>query len=317
MTGQKSKKKSFVSFFTGKPFLWFLLPGTIIYSIFVIYPIFAAGRLSMYQWNGISDKVFVGFNNYVELFTNPDLIDQMLNALKHNIILFVLVVLIQMPIQIIMAYTIFSKARGSNYFQVAIFSPQFISTPVIVFLFTLIFDGNIGLFNEFLRNIGLGEATRSWLGVPQFGVYIIFALLFWAGIGVGMMYFIGAMKMISTETLESAYMDGAGYWRRLWHIVLPQIKTTIINLVLVSYIVCMTVFDFNYLLGGTEGGINRSVDTMSLFFYRMAFGDANPLGGNVSANSIGMGTTVAVVLFMMIFVVALLQILLVYRKEED
>ena len=79
----------------------------------------------------------------------------------------------------------------------------------------------------------------------------------------------------------------------------------------------MTVFDYSYILGGTSGGINGSVDVMSLFFYRMAFGDNTPFGGSVSSNSMGMGTTIACVLFAMIFVVALIQIFVVYRKGED
>ena len=305
-----------IKFLKKRPYICFLLPGFILYTIFIIYPIFAAGQLSLYHWNGIGDKVFVGFQNYIDLFTNKDLMSQMINALKHSLIIFALTVCIAMPVQIIMAYMVYSKAKGGNYYQVAIFSPQFISTPVIVFISTLIFDGNIGIVNKLLEMVGLGAFTRPWLGIPQYGIYIVWAMITWAGIGVGMMYFIGAMKMIDKDSLESAYMEGAGFWKRLWYIILPQIKMTILNLVLVSYIVSMTIFDYSYILGGTSGGINRNVDVMSLFFYRMAFGDTNPLGGNISANSMGMGTTVACVLFLMIFVIALVQLLFVYRKED-
>ncbi len=300
-----------------RPYIWFLLPGFLLYLAFVIYPILAAGKLSLFEWNGIGEQVFVGFRNYKELFSAPDMMGQMLNALKNSLILFVLTVLIQVPIQLIMAYMIYSKARGKSYFQVAIFSPQFIATPVIVFLFTLLFDGNVGVVNRVMEAVGLGEYTRSWLRVPEFGIYIIWAMITWAGIGVGMMYFISAMKMIGTDSLESAYIEGAGFWKRLWYIVLPQMKMTILNIILIGYIFCMTVFDYSYLLGGTAGGINGSVDVMSLFFYRMAFGDNNPLGGRISNNSVGMGTTIACVLFAMVFVVALIQILIVYRGGKD
>ncbi len=306
-----------IAFLKKRPFIFFLLPGFILYTIFVIYPIFAAINISFYEWNGIGEKVFVGLGNYIELFTNPELLSQMVNALKNSLTLFVLTVILQIPIQIIMAYMIYIKSRGSNYFQVAIFSPQFISTPVIVFLFTLIFDGNIGLFNRILELIGLGHLTRSWLGIPELGIYIVWIMITWAGIGVGMVYFIGAMKMIPYDEIESAYLEGAGVWRRLFYIVIPHIKNTILNLVLAAYIFGMTIFDFSYILGGITGGINRNVDVMSLFFYRMAFGDQNPLGGRVNENSMGMGTTIAVVLFLMLFIVSIFQISLMYRKEED
>lgn len=300
-----------------RPYIWFLLPGFLMYLVFVVYPIFAAGKLSLFQWNGIGEQTFVGLGNYKELFFDRDLMGQMLNALKNSLTIFGLTVLIQVPVQLIMAYMVYSKARGKSYFQVAIFSPQFIATPVIVFIFTLLFDGNVGVFNKLLEAVGLGEYTRAWLGIPQFGIYIIWAMITWAGIGVGMMYFIGAMKMIGMDSLESAYLEGAGFWRRLWYIVLPQVKVTILNIILIGYIFSMTVFDYSFLMGGTAGGINGSVDVMSLFFYRMAFGDNNPLGGKISANSVGMGTTIACVLFVMVFAVALIQILVVYKRRDD
>lgn len=301
-----------------RPYLFFLLPGFILYALFVVYPILAAGQLSLFHWNGIGEKVFVGLENYKSLFSNSDLMSQMMNALGNSLTIFVLTVLIQIPIQLIMAYMVFSKAKGYNVMQVAIFSPQFISTPVIVFIFTLLLDKNVGVVNKVMEMIGLGAYTRSWLGIPEYGIYIVWAMITWAGIGVGMMYFISAMKMLDLECLESAYLDGAGFWKRLWYVVLPQVKMTILNIVLVGYIFSMTVFDYSYLLGGTEGGVNGSVDVMSLFFYRMAFGDNTPLGGYISSNSIGMGTTIACVLFAMVFVVALIQIVVVYgRGQKD
>lgn len=301
-----------------RPYLFFLFPGFVIYALFVVYPIFAAGQLSLFHWNGIGEKVFVGLENYKELFTNPDLLKEMFNALKNSLTIFILTVLIQIPVQLVMAYMIFSKAKGHNFMQVAIFSPQFISTPVIVFICTLLLDKNVGVVNKLMEMMGWGAYTRSWLGIPEYGIYIVWAMITWAGIGVGMMYFISAMKMLDQECLESAYIDGAGFWKRLWYIVLPQVKMTILNIVLIGYIFSMTVFDYSYLLGGTEGGVGGSVDVMSLFFYRMAFGDNTPLGGYISSNSMGMGTTIACVLFAMVFVVALIQILVVYgRGSKD
>ncbi|MGL9810037.1 carbohydrate ABC transporter permease [Enterococcus sp. DIV0970a] len=300
-----------------KPFLWFIAPGSIFYCLFVIYPIFSAARISFYRWNGIGEKVFVGFNNYVELFSNPVLFNQLLNALKHSLMLFILTIFIMIPLQIIYAYMIYSKTKGYNVLRTVIFSPQFISTPVIVFLFTLLLDGNIGLVNELLTKVGLESLAQPWLGMPSVGIYVVWLMISWAGFGVGMMYFIAAMNMISDDSIEAAYMEGAGYWKRLWLIVIPQIKNTIINLTLISYITAMTIFDYSYILGGISGGVDGSVDVVSLFFYRIAFGDNNPLGGNLSENSMGMGTTIACVLFLVIFVVASAQMYFVMRKDED
>ncbi|QKE76025.1 sugar ABC transporter permease (plasmid) [Arthrobacter citreus] len=298
-------------------YLMFLAPGFLLYCAFVIYPIISAAQNSLYKWNGIGPKEFVGLQNYTALFSNPELVSQLLNAFKNSLIIFVLTVIIIIPIQIIFAYMIHMKTKGHSLLQAAIFSPQFISTPVIVFIFTLLLDNNIGVVNITLKKLGLEFLAQPWLGMPSLGIYIVWLMISWAGFGVGMMFFIGAMKMIPTDSLEAAYLDGAGYWRRLVSIILPQMKVTVLNLILITYISAMTIFDFSYILGGVSGGIDGSVDVMSLLFYRIAFGDNNPLGGNLSENSIGMGTTVACVLFFVIFIVAFIQMYLMVRKEEN
>lgn len=230
------------SFFRKRPYILFIAPGFLLYCVFIIYPILSAAINSLYQWNGIGPKTFVGFQNYVELFTNRELLAQLLNALKNSLIIFILTIFIVTPLQIIFAYMIYSKTKGHTTLQAVIFSPQFISTPIIVFIFTLLLDSNLGLFNKVLEEIGLGFLSQPWLGIPSLGIYIVWMMISWAGFGVGMVYFIAAMKMIPTDSLEAAYMEGAGYWQRLVKIIVPQIKGTILNLILISYITAMTIF---------------------------------------------------------------------------
>lgn len=299
-----------------RPYIWFILPGFIFYTLFVVYPIFSAGRISLYEWNGIGEMIFVGLDNYRELFSNPILLSQFTNALKNSITIFILSALINTPLQVVFAYMVYSKTAGHTKLQTILFSPQFISTPVIILLFTLLLDGNIGIVNNLLNMAGLGHFAKPWLGMPNVGVYVVWFMISWAGFGVGMTYLISAMNMVSTEGIEAAYMEGAGYWKRLFYIVIPQIKPTILNLILISYITSMTIFDFSYMLGGISGGVGGSVDVVSLFFYRIAFGDSSPLGGNLSQNSMGMGTTVAVVLFLLIFIVSVFQIYLANRGRS-
>lgn len=302
--------------FGKKPYLWFILPGFILYSIFVIYPIFSAAQLSLFHSNGFGAKVFVGFDNYIELFTNSELKHQFLNALKNNVILVVLNVGLLIPVQLYFAYVIYTRVKGYRIFQTMIFAPQFITTSVIVFLATLVFDQNIGIFNELLNSIGLGDYARNWLGIPGYEVITLFIINAWAGVGFSMIYFVAAMKMLSDEVMEASYLDGAGYWRRFFSVIIPQIRSSIVNIAMISYIAAMTLFDFSYLLGGVSGGINNSMDVMTLFFYRITFGTNGAMGGSVSTNSVGMGTTIACVMFAIIFVVALIQLRLTYKEEN-
>jgi ABC-type sugar transport system permease subunit len=303
-------------FFRKRFFIFFLIPGTLLYTALVIYPIFSAMRLSLFRWNGINPRVFVGFGNYIELFTDPYLIGQFSNALGNSIRLFLLSVFIQIPLQLAIAYLIYSKMKAHQFAQAVIFAPQFITTPVIVFIFRLLLDDNVGVVNNLLRGLGLDSLARPWLGIPGMGVFFMYLMASWGGLGVGMTFFVGAMNMVNRDGIEAAYINGAGYWTRLVRVIFPQIRITVINMVLVGYIYAMTMFDFSYVLGGTTGGINGSIDIMALFFYRTAFGDSNPAGGKLTVNSMGMGTTVACVLFFLIFVVALLQIIFLTRGEN-
>lgn len=305
------------TFFQKRPYILFLLPGLVIYTALIIYPILSATQLSMYQWNGIGAKTFAGLGNYTELFSDSYLMGQFTNALGNSLKLFALTVFIQTPLQIIMAYMLYSKMKGHRFAHIAILAPQIISTPVIVFIFRLLLDTNVGVVNGVLDGVGLGELARPWLGIPELGVVAMYCMITWGGIGIGMTFFLGAMNMVDKAGLEAAYIDGAGYWKRLTKIILPQIKTTVVNMILVSYIYSMTMFDFSYVLGGNTGGVGGCIDVMALFFYRIAFGDSNPIGGKIAENSVGMGTTVACVLFLLIFVVALLQVMLMNRGEKQ
>lgn len=300
-----------------RPYLWFIAPGLLVYTVFSIYPIVSAVQISLNRWDGIGPKTFVGFANYAELFANDALFEQLTNALGHSLTIFALNACIVLPAQLYMAYMLYNRVRGFSFFQAMIFSPQFISTPVIVFLGALMLDGNIGVVNKLLETAGLGSWARPWMGLPELGIYVVWLLAAWAGIGIGMIFFVGAMRMISGEVMEAALLDGATYWGRFFRIIVPLIRTTILNLLVLTYIFSMTVFDYSFILGGASGGIHFSMDVMALFFYRVAFGDNSSVGGTMNANAMGMGTTIACVMFAVIFVVALLQVVVTYRKTEE
>lgn len=307
-----------MSFVKKRPYLLFLLPGFILYTLFVVYPILSALTISFTQWSGMGAKEFVGFRNYIELVTNTRFFPQLVNALKNNLIIFVLQSLIVVPIQLYIAYLIYNKIAGHKFFQVIIFAPQFILSPVIVVIFTLIFDQNVGVFNALLGLVGLGEFQKPWLGMPEYGIYAVWLMGAWAGMGVCMLFFVGAMKMLPKDTLEAAKIDGAGYWRVFFEIVIPQIRVTIINIYILTYIFSMTAFDYSFILAGGSGsaGMNNCYDVMTLFFYRVAFGNVGAMGGSFEVNAIGMGTTIACVLFGIIALVSFIQLRFAFKMTE-
>jgi ABC-type sugar transport system permease subunit len=308
-----------MNFLKKRPYIFFLAPALIAYTLFAIYPMISAFAISFTEWNGISPQVFVGFNNYVEVFTNAQFYNQFINALTNNLTIIALNFTITVPFQLFIAYNIYSKIKGHNFFQVIIYAPQFVLSPIIYIFFIFSFDGNIGMFNQFLGIIGLEQFQRPWLGTPGLGMFFVWLMGVFAGLGVSMLFFVGAMKMLDYATIESAKIDGAGYWYILIKIVLPQIKTTIFNVYILSYIFSMTAFDYSFILGGGRGmgGLNGAYDVLTLVFYRVAFGSVSDMGGSFQFNSLGMGTTIACLLFLIIGVISFFQIRLTFKSLEE
>ena len=307
-----------MNFLRKRPYLFFLAPAFVVYTLFVTYPMISAVTISFTEWSGIGAKVFVGFRNYHEIFANARFYSQLVNALKNNLIIIALNAFVVVPFQIFIAYNIYSRIRGHNLFQVVIYSPQFVLSPIIYIMFILVFDQNVGILNRLLGFIGLDQLQKPWLGMPEYGIYFVWIMGTFASLGVCMLFFVGAMKMLDESTLESARIDGARYWPVLFRIVLPQIKTTIMNIYILTYIFSMTVFDYSFILGGGQGnaGVNNSYDVLTLLFYRIAFGSVSAMGGSFEINSMGMGTTVACLLFFIVGIISFLQIRITFRSLE-
>ena len=300
-----------------RPYIVFILPGFLLYTALVIYPIFSALSVSLTHWNGIGERTFVGIANYLELFREPALSSQFTNALGNNLRLFLMALLVTTPLQIYTAYLIYCRVTGSGFAQVMVFAPQFISSPIIVLMGILLLDSNVGIINRIIHVVAGPQYVQQWLGSPRYAIFAVWGLMTFAGFGIGTLFLVGAMRMIPDEMIEAGRIDGAGHWQTLFRIVLPQIKGTIFNLAILAYIVMMTVFDVNYVLGGSSGGINYSYDSMALFFYRVAFGNIGAMGGTLSANSMGMGTTIAVCMFVITFVFSIVQVVFIYGKRAE
>ena len=121
------------------------------------------------------------------------------------------------------------------------------------------------------------------------------------------------MKNIPEDIIEASIIDGAGGWTRFWRIVLPFLRPSIVNVMILSSIFALIQFDLPYIIGGPTGGINRSLDFMNLVFFRYAFGDAF-----YGETALGFGAAISVVLFFIVLIFALIQNILLkklYRYE--
>lgn len=150
-----------------KPWAGFILPGFILYTVFMILPLFTAIYYSFFQWSGLGPKIWIGLENYRSLFTDQRLSGIFWNALGNNFKFVATALGVIMPLQLLLAYLIDLKILGYRFFQTIIFLPYVISTTIVGFISLLVFDPNIGVINEFLRFIGKEHLTSAWFGDPR------------------------------------------------------------------------------------------------------------------------------------------------------
>lgn len=273
---------------------------------------FSAFSMSLYDWSGFGVKKFIGLHNFYNLFCDPRISRMFFNAVKNNILYVVTELVIIMPLQILFAYLIYLKIKGHKLFQTLIFLPSVISTAVIGFFIMIVFDPNIGMLNLALKALNLESWQSGWFGDPQLSFPLLIVVVTWVGIGYGMMLFIANMKGIPEDTIEAALIDGAAGVRKFFSIILPQIWPSLTNIIVLDTIWGLTVFDIPFIVGGSQGGINNSIDFLNLFFFRYAFGSAYS-----GETAVGFGAAISVVLFLLVLIVAVFQLKLLKRLQSE
>lgn len=295
-----------------KPYVWFILPGFIIYTAFMILPILYAVYFSFFEWSGIGPMKFIGLENYQDLLFGSRISKIFFNALGNNIKYLFSVYLIITPIQLLFAYILHIKIRGHKYFQLMLFLPYVISTSILGFLATMVFDPNIGILNQLLKNLGMTHLQSAWLGDPKLSFGIFVAVVIWQCIGSGMMIFYANMKEIPESVMEASLIDGAGEFSKFFKVVLPQLIPSLTTNFVLGTIFALTMFDIPFMLGGPRGGVNNTIDFANMVFYRYAFG-----GSHFGETSLGFGASISVVMFVFILIVVVIQQVVLKRREYE
>lgn len=288
----------------------FPLPALVIYAMFVVYPIFSAFTYSLYEWNGIKQGVFVGLKNFLTLFSVEPFNTMFWNAFGHNVIYFLVEMVVQNGIAFALAFFIYRKLRGSGFLKVAYFMPRLLSVIVVGFLWKLILNPNYGALNTLLTNLGLGSWAKPWLGDPDTALLAIILVNCWFGIGFAMLIFLAGLQSIPEELIEAARLDGAKGISMLVKIILPLCMPAITIMTIFTFIQAFEAFELVYAMQGSMGEPFRSTDTLAVYFYRLAFSSAG--GGDVA---IGLGSALAVVLFAIVASVSALSLYLMRKRE--
>jgi raffinose/stachyose/melibiose transport system permease protein len=295
-----------------KPYVMFIAPGLVIYSVFIIFPIIYVLFISLFEWSGLGAMKFIGLDNFRTIFTDERISPVFWHAVGNNIKYLVCVWVIITPIQFLLGYVFYLKIPYYKYFKFMIFMPYVISSTIVSFFATMLFNPSIGFINNALEAIGLSKYTSAWLGDPNMSFKIMITLIIWQAAGSGMMIFYANMMDIPEEVMEASGMDGCSEWQKLIHILVPLSLPSCTSIIIMSSIWALGVFDIPFILGGANGGVNGSLDFVNLVFYRYTFGSA--LNGK---SNLGFGASISVAMFIVMMVVTLIQNKVLSKFEYD
>lgn len=287
----------------------FLLPAVLFYGVFQLYPLSSAVVNSFFSWKGFDRGPFVGLDNFITLMTKEPYTSTFLNAFQHNWQFFILNFLTELVPAFLLALVINSRMKGKEFFKTVFFLPKLLSVAIIGFLFSLILNPTSGALNRLLKGIGLGFLAHPWLGDTATALPSIILINSWAGFGFSMLIFLANLQSIDKEIFEAARIDGAHGWNFLTKITIPLSMNAFMIMTILTFIGSFETFDLIYAMQGSSGGPYYSTDVLGLYFYRLAFGTAD------GSQAIGLGSALAVILFLIIAVAT--AILLIYFKAKD
>ncbi|MBR4068277.1 MAG: sugar ABC transporter permease [Clostridia bacterium] len=279
----------------------FLLPALILFIGVLIAPIFMSLSYSFTEWNGLKDPIFIGLDNYKELFTSKSI--NIMRALKNSLLLAGLSVFIQLTFALWLALKLGKKPVGERAYLSIFFMPVLISTVVIGQLWLKIYNPDYGVLNLALKSLGLESWTRVWLGDKKTVLWACFVPILWQYVGYHMLLMYAGIKGVPTELCEAAMLDGCTEGQLNRYIIIPYIKPILRVSVIFAVTGSLKSFDLIYVL--TNGGPNHATEVPSTLMINLLF----------LRNRYGMGSTIAVMLIVLCFVFALL-INLVFKEEK-
>lgn len=270
------------------------------YTLFIIIPIIYVIYLSFFDWNGLTEMHFQGLKNYVMLFTDERIAPDFWHAVGNNMKYLLCIWFIVTPLQFLTAYCFYIKIPAYKYLKFMIFMPYVISSTIVSFFATMIFNPNIGILNKALKAMGLPGG--AWFGDTHWAFKLFIMIVIWQSAGSGMMIFYSNFLDIPKDVLEACSIDGASEWQKFWHILVPLSLPSCASTIIMSTIWALSVFDLPYILVGPTGGVKGVLDFVNMVFYRYTFGSVL----NAQSNY-GFGAAISTVMLIVIAIVTVIQ----------
>lgn len=257
--------------------LIFVLPAVVLEAAILFLPLLYVLWRSFYNWQPGAQSPFVGFDNYLGLFT-----DSGFWQVVGNELFFLLGLPLWVIAPLVVAYMLREHVALPGLWRSIYFLPSVMSPAIVGLVFSSLLAEN-GPIDGFLNNVGLGALALPWLTDAALVKPVIIVLVLWAGFGTGVLIFSASFGAVPQEVFEAARLDGAGFWREFWSVAMPMIRPTVV-LWTMYQVVAIFLFMFAWIFVLTGGGPGLASTTLdfSVFQKFMRFG----FFGSAAAESI-------------------------------
>lgn len=254
----KRNKASKLTKTNGLPWI---LPAFIFVVGIIYYSIFYTFNLSTLDWNGLDPtQLKVGLSNYTKAFSDW----VFWKAIANTVIYFIVTFLVQNILGFIFAAILHTEVKLATVHKCLIFIPTILAPATMAPVFRLLFSPQ-GMLQDIFNALHLG-ITVDWLSKPNSALFILMIVAIWEFTGMSFILYYAAMSQIDKEMLEASHLDGAGNFRTLLSIVLPNCKGTTVSLAMLGIIGALKTFDIPYLI--TTGGPNHATEFLGTYIYR-------------------------------------------------
>ncbi|MEU4555953.1 raffinose/stachyose/melibiose transport system permease protein [Micromonospora violae] len=278
-------------------------PAIVVYVMFVLVPMGFAVYYSLFRWRGVGPPTeFVGLRNYTLAFQDPIFLD----ALRNNAIIVFGSLLIQGPIALGIALLLNRRFRGRSVFRLLVFVPYVLAEVTVGIMWKLLLTGD-GTVDALLRSLGMGGLVQAWLADLDVVIWTLLAILTWKYVGFAIILLLAGLSNVPDELTEAAAIDGASWWQIQRHVTIPLLGPTIRIWMFLSMIGSLQIFDMIWVTSVPAVRSLGASATMATYMVDNGF----------FARLWGYGNAVAVILFVISFVAALLFQRFLLRRDIE
>lgn len=247
----------------------FVLPFVLVFLIFSVYPVFRTLQLSFANYKGFGDIDYIGFKNYIRVLQDPYFWTALLNTVKIWSVNIVLQLGVAFLLTIVFS-DIKYKIKGLGFFRAVYYLPNIIAATSVAFLFKTLLDWRYGTINQILAKFGV-DSPINWLGQPVTARLSIALIQTWMWFGNSFIMLMAGVQGINKDYFEAASIDGAGRWKRFFHITLPLLRPILLYVTITSLIGGIQMFDLPFLIGTVSGEPLGATQTAIMYLYKFGF----------------------------------------------